>query len=550
VSCERDYQALESDRNTYLDRARNAARFTVPYLIPQGDSYGDGQNDQHPLPWNGMGARGVHNIASRLVLALLPPTETFFRFTIDEIELAQSEQDLIAEGADPEKLAQRKSQMELGLAKLERAVLRSIETSNDRVAVHEMLMHLIVAGNALMYVGEKGLRCFHLNRYVLRRDPIGNPLQAITCEELSYDRLPEKVKQLLEQEDGNTRGIEGDDDDGPARHHERTVKLYTEIAWEGNQVKWYQEVKGKKIPGSEGTAPLKESPWLPVRMYRLDGHSYSPGYIEAACLADLQTAEALSQAIAEGSLVSAQVKHLVRPNAVTNAKQLAEAPNGAYLPGNPEDVTTIQVNKAADLRVALEGITRIEARLAQAFMLADVRDSERTTAEEVRLHALQIEMSLGSIYSILTTEFQQPYVSRKLALLLRAGKLPKLPDMVQPVVSVGLAAVGRGNDLEKTARFMQLLNSTLGPEGVTTYVMPSELIRRLAASMGMDIIGLVKTDEQLAAEQQQQQQMAMAQQAMAAGMADPQKLANAAATAQEMAAPPPADGAPPEAMAA
>lgn len=549
MSCSSEYAALEGERNIWLDRARNAARLTVPYLIPLSDSYGDGQNDKHPLPWNGIGARGVHNIASRMLLALLPPTEAFFRFTIDEIELAQSEQALIAAGTDPGQLAKRRSEMEMGLAKLERAVLRSIETSNDRVAVHEMLMHLIVPGNALMHVGEKGLRCFHLNRYVLRRDPIGNPLKAIICEEISYDRLPEKVQQMLAKEDDSIKGIEGDGEGGPSELHERTVKLYTEIEWKGNKVKWYQEVKGKKIPGSEYSAPLKESPWLPVRMYRMDGHSYSPGYIEAACLADLQTAEALSQAIAEGSLVSAQVKHLVRPNAVTNAKQLAEAPNGAYLPGNPEDVNTIQVDKAADLRVALEGLTRIEARLAQAFMLADVRDSERTTAEEVRLHALQIEMSLGSIYSILTTEFQQPYVSRKLALLLRAGKLPKLPDMVQPVVSVGLAAVGRGNDLEKTARFMQLLNATLGPDGVTTYVMPSELIRRLAASMGMDIIGLVKTDEQLAQEQQQQQQMAMAEQAMAAGMADPQKLANAAAIGQQMAAPPPAEGAPPEMVA-
>jgi hypothetical protein len=244
-------------------------------------------------------------------------------------------------------------------------------------------------------------------------------------------------------------------------------------------------------------------------------------------------------------LVSAQVKHLVKPSGVANPKKLADSANGAYLPGNPDDVFTIQVNKASDLRVAMEGLARVEARLGQAFMLADVRDSERTTAEEVRLHALQIENSLGSIYSILTTEFQQPYVARKLALLMRAGKLPKLPDMVKPVVSVGLAAVGRGNDLEKTARFMQILQQSIGPEGIATYVMPAELIRRLAASMGMDIIGLVKTDEQMAAEQQQQQQMAMAQQAMQGGMADPQKLANAAAISQEMASPPPVD-APPE----
>lgn len=546
MGCEREYRQLEGDRNNYLERARTAARYTLPYLIPISDSYTPGQNQQWGLPWNGLGARGVHNITSRLTLALLPPTEAFFRFTIDEIELATQEQEALAAGATPEDLAKGKSTFDLGLAKLERAVLRSIETSNDRVACHEMLMHLIVGGNALLYVSEKGLRCFHLDRYVLRRDPMGNPLQAIVCEELSVENLPPRVKAVLDEEDGDRiAGIDDEDGDDDASEYDRTVKLFTCVEWEDNTVTWYQEVKGREIPGTKGTAKVSESPWLPLRMYRIDGHHYSPGYIEAACLADLQTAEALSQAIAEGSLVSAQVKHLVKPSGVANPKKLAESANGAYLPGNPDDVFTIQVNKASDLRVAMEGLARVEARLGQAFMLADVRDSERTTAEEVRLHALQIENSLGSIYSILTTEFQQPYVARKLALLMRAGKLPKLPAMVKPVVSVGLAAVGRGNDLEKTARFMQILQQSIGPEGIATYVMPAELIRRLAASMGMDIIGLVKTDEQMAAEQQQQQQMAMAQQAMQGGMADPQKLANAAAISQEMAAPPPAD-APPE----
>lgn len=546
MGCERDYRQLEGDRNNYLERARTAARYTLPYLIPLSDSYTPGQNQQWGLPWNGLGARGVHNITSRLTLALLPPTEAFFRFTIDEIELATQEQEALAAGATPEDLAKGKSTFDLGLAKLERAVLRSIETSNDRVACHEMLMHLIVGGNALLYVSEKGLRCFHLDRYVLRRDPMGNPLQAIVCEELSVENLPPRVKAVLDEEDGDRiAGIDDEDGDDDASEYDRTVKLFTCVEWEDNTVTWYQEVKGREIPGTKGTAKVSESPWLPLRMYRIDGHHYSPGYIEAACLADLQTAEALSQAIAEGSLVSAQVKHLVKPSGVANPKKLADSANGAYLPGNPDDVFTIQVNKASDLRVAMEGLARVEARLGQAFMLADVRDSERTTAEEVRLHALQIENSLGSIYSILTTEFQQPYVARKLALLMRAGKLPKLPDMVKPVVSVGLAAVGRGNDLERTARFMQILQQSIGPEGIATYVMPAELIRRLAASMGMDTLGLVKTDEQMAAEQQQQQQMAMAQQAMQGGMADPQKLANAAAISQEMAAPPPADE-PPE----
>ena len=112
--------------------------------------------------------------------------------------------------------------------------------------------------------------------------------------------------------------------------------------------------------------------------------------------------------------------------------------------------------------------------------------------------------------------------------------MQKLPDqLVRPVVSVGLAAVGRGQDLEKTARFMQILQQTLGPEGITTYVDPSELIRRLASSMGMDLVGLIKSEEQLQQEQQQQQQMMLAQQAMASPMADPKKQAEAEASAAE-----------------
>ena len=539
MSCEKRYRALESDRNYYLERARTASRLTLPYLIPLSDEPYPNDNQTFPLPWNGIGARGVHNLASRLLLALLPPTETFFRFTIDEIEMAKNEQQMQAAGATPEELGRSKSEFDLALARLERAVLRSIETSNDRVAVHEMLLHLIISGNVLMYVSDEGLKCFHLNRYVCRRDLMGNPIEAIVCEQLSVESLPSNARQLLEEEDGEVQGIV-DDDVTP--EYERVVRLYTHIEWEGKKVKWYQEIKDQEIPGSRGTASVSESPWLPLRMYRIDGQGYSPGYVEAACIADLQTAEALSQAIAEGSLVSAQVKHLVKPSGIANPKKLAEAPNGAYLPGNPDDVFTIQVNKAADLNVAAQGLARIEARLAQAFMLADVRDSERTTAEEVRLQALQIENSLGSIYAILTTEFQQPYVSRKLAILTRRGKLPKLPEgLVQPVVSVGLAAVGRGNDLEKTARFMTILQQSLGPEGIATYVMPAELIRRLAGAMGMDIIGLVKTEQQLAQEQQAQQQAAMVQQAMASGMADPQKLANAAATSQQMAEPQPTE---------
>jgi hypothetical protein len=534
ATAEQRYRALEPDRNNYLDRGRAASRLTVPYLIPTSNEPVRNNNETFVLPWNGIGARGVHNLASRLLLALLPPTESFFRFTVDEVAMQKQEAQMMQQGATEDQVAQMKSEIELALNRLELSVLRTIETSNDRVAVHEALVHLIVAGNCLLYVSEDGLKCFHLNRYTLLRDSMGNPVEAIVCEELSYEALPDAIRKMVETEDDELKGIL--DNEVPTPKYDKSVRVYTHIVWEGQRVRWHQELKGKEIDGTNGSASVAASPWLPLRMIRVDGSSYGPGYVESACIADLQTVEALSQAVTEGALVSAQVKHLVKPSGVTNAKQLAESANGAYLPGNPDDVFTVQVQKGNDLNVAMTALQRIEARLAQAFMLADMRDAERVTAEEVRLQALQLENSLGSIYAILTVEFQSKYIARKLELFTRSGGMTRLPeDLVKPMVSVGLAAVGRGNDLEKTARFMQILQQTIGPEGIGQYVIPTELIRRLASSMGISPLGLVKTDQQLAAEAQQQQQAAMAQQAMASPMADPQKLATAAATSQEMA---------------
>ena len=523
---EKFYRTHEQDRNYHLDRARTCARLTMPYLIPESAEPTYNSKENYPVPWNGIGPRGVLNLASRMLLALLPPTQQMFRFSLDEGELAK-------QGVS----ADEKSATEEALSRIERMVLREIEASNDRVVFHEALLHLIVSGNAMLYVASEGLRVFHLNRFVITRDPMGNPMESVICEELTYEVLPAVIKDMLMQEDEELAGVEEDDYNNQP-DSEKKCRLYTHIEWRDGQVYWHQEVKNKIVPGTEGKAPKDRSPWLPLRMTRVDGQAYGVSYVESAALADLQTVEALCQAIAEGALASSKVLFLTKPSGVTKAADLARAANGSFVTGDPNDVLALQVQKSQDMSVAMQAKQQIEMRLSQAFMLADMRDAERVTAEEVRLQALQIENSLGSIYSILSTEFQIPYVARKLDILTREGKVPKLPsDLVQPVITVGLSAVGRGNDLEQLVRFVQTLGQTMGPEALATYVKPSELIKRLAYSMGIDIVGLVKSEQELMQEMQQQQQLALAQQAMQSGMADPQKLANAAKMTQEMQAP-------------
>ena len=84
----------------------------------------------------------------------------------------------------------------------------------------------------------------------------------------------------------------------------------------------------------------------------------------------------------------------------------------------------IQVGKTADFKTAYEMIGQLTQRLQEAFMILNVRQSERTTAEEVRLTQLELEQSLGGLFSLMTTEFLVPYLKRTMLVLQRTGQLP------------------------------------------------------------------------------------------------------------------------------
>jgi len=174
---------------------------------------------------------------------------------------------------------------------------------------------------------------------------------------------------------------------------------------------------------------------------------------------------------------------------------------------------------------------QLERRLSEAFLILSVRQSERTTAEEVRLTQLELEQQLGGLFSLLTVEFLLPYLNRKLLVLQRSGQLPRIPkDLVNPTIVAGINALGRGQDRESLTSFIMTIAQTLGPEALMQYINADEAIKRLAAAQGIDVLNLVKSMEQIQQEQadaaQQQEDMMMAQQAgqlLKAPLADPSK---------------------------
>lgn len=538
---ERRYNQLRSSRDTWLERARRASRITLPYLIPNQDVQAEqSQQQELDLPWSGIGGLGVNNLAARLVLSLLPPTGGFFRLTTDELKAAMAEAQMIQHGATEDALAELKQQTEKGLAVLENAVSREIGTTNDRVALFEAVVHLLVGGAVMLYRREIGMKVFHLARHVLLRDPMGNPVEAVTCETYLYASLDPKLKAVLDEVDRQAGRWQDDKDS--SRRDQRRIKVFVHIKWSygqdgrPNRVTWQQEIGGVKVPGTKGSEPAEASPWMPLRLFRMDGDSYGPGYVEWMAIADLCNNEALNRAVTEGTLQAARGLVGRRSSAITSKEVFAAAPNGAVIDAEEKDFFPIATAEVRDLSVAYQSLTRLEQRLSRIFLMPDIRDSERTTAEEVRLQIQQIEQMLGSIYSILTVEFQYPYVRRVLKLLTDDKGIPDLPD-VKPVVSVGLAALGRKSDAEKLSQFASQA-ATAMPQQFAQVVDGAAWLREFATAMGVDPL-LVKSNQRIQQETQAAQQAAQQQQLIQAGMGDPQKLANAGLAAQQMAAPQP-----------
>jgi hypothetical protein len=407
--------------------------------------------------------------------------------------------------------------------------MNEIEISNDRVAMFEALKHLIVGGNALLYLTDEGLKVYPLSKFVCKRDAVGNVLEIITKESVHPQALPaEFIEQIRQKENYDAEEMDSE------------LDIYTYVKRVDDNHFWYQECKGEKIPGTDGKSKLDVSPWILLRFIRCDGEDLGRGYV-SEYKGDLISLEALMQAIIEGAAASAKTLFLVNPNGVTRAATLAKAPNGAIREGSAADISVMQVNKGADFQVSFSAIQRIESRLEYAFLMARSvqRDAERVTAAEVTMMANELENSLGGIYSILTQEFQLPYLRRRMHMLVRSGKAPKLPEkLVKPKIVTGVQGLGRGNDRNKLVEFIGTVSQALGPDIMRQYMNVDEAIKRLANSIGIDTANLVKTQEEIQAEMEQMQQQQLIQHlgpaALGSPLLDPQKNANAQQTSEEL----------------
>lgn len=516
------YNALIADREPYLTRAREAAALTLPDLFPDNSGeHNRGQTGSSRLktPWNSVGSRGVNNLSSKLLLALFPPNQSFFKMSLDEAVLREQAEE---QGVNAEDF---KVSLDQAFSQIEQTTNDFMESASFRVTAHEALRLLVVSGNALLFIDSNGKpKVFRLDRYVVKRDLMGNVLEIVVKETTAINALPEEIREVVKERTKQDRGV-GELDD------RAQVDIYTHVKLKPGKTKdssrWqtYQEVAGEKVPDSEGTHRLDRSPWIPLRFIRVDGEDYGRGYVEEY-MGDLRSLNSLTKAIVQSAHGAAKQLWWVRPGAILRPRDLQKE-SGSVVVGEEGDAGVYRADKMNDQRSAQEVAAQIEQRLSMAFLLANPRDAERVTAEEIRMLASMLEDALGGIYSVLSHEFQRPLVNRYISVLSQNQQLPQLPsEFVKIKIATGIDALGRNHELQKLQQALGHIQQTLGPEVAARYLGNADYIKKVFASLGV-------SDEVIKSEQQVRQELQASRQQALAEKAAPQAVNQAGKLTQQ-----------------
>jgi hypothetical protein len=507
------YETLRSAREPYLHTAQLCASLTLPYICPPSEGnpltadrakYKENLN----MPRNGIGARGVKNLASNLVLALFPANVPFFRFSINEAILNEADalEEEVGLGQETDQAgnviqAGGSFRSEIGkkLLGFERNITSRTDRKAHRKVIYEAMKKLIVTGNVLLrWLPDGKLRTHSLGSYVVERDYSGTPYRVILRESKMVQLLDDELREQVLTAQPELVG---------KPDAECSLTTYWGAMDNSEQWETWQEVgkTGIVVPESYGTYKAEDVPVSPQRFVASDDQDYGIGLCEEH-IADLMDLEELEVNVKEISKAISKVIPLIDPNGMTEVHDIANAGNLEFVAGRDEDISVVTLlDKVNDYQAAQHQIDKITRRLEQVFLLytSVQRDAERVTAEEIRYIANELEKGHGGLYTVLADEFQRPYVQHMVSEAIKDGDLPRelfVDGDIQPEIVTGIDAIGRGQDIEALREIIQLGQNV---EEIRSELNWSEVLTRYFVARGLELDGLLKDENQKVAEQQQ-----------------------------------------------
>ena len=489
------FNHLDSARETKLERSRYMASLTLPTLLPPN---GITNASEMPKPYSSVAARGVTNMASRMLSALIPLNDLpFFKFDL-------------ADGTEPG--AEAFGYME----SLASQVYSKLTSNNMRESIFMALQHLIVTGDVLIVMDDDySFRIYRLDQYVLRRDIDGSIVEIIYLD--------------WKPKDANDSAFEAYDNQFfPSSWNAMSAMpdyeaYFNRVVWndkEGTWDFWSEDAEGNKIDSGTFVA----SPFMALRWMGVTGEDYGRSHCEEI-LGDMETLEAYTKSMIDGMTAASTFWVAVDPSGITELDDLAESPNGAFVGARQQDVFTVSPAQtiSPQLSACQTAVEQMRREVGNAFLLgsAGVRSAERVTATEVRMMGMEIENVLGGAFSSIARAMLQPIIRRTITLMIKDGMIDdrlaaELTEDGQLSVNVvtGLQALSRDADLTKLMQMGEMVRN-LPPEAIQSFKW-TEYASSLISAIGFDPRNWVASEEEQAQAQQQQMQQQMQMQAQGA----------------------------------
>lgn len=173
---EHRYKELEKDKLFFIEMAKDCCKYTIPTLISYFEKCR--QNYNIDYPYQCLGANGISNLASKLLIALTPSNMPFFKFMVSDYNLLQERS---------KEMPDFKILLEKILSEYALQVTDLIKTANDTSFLYEMWQLLLVSGNVLIKDPDdnSNIRIYSLRDYCVQRDRAGNPIEIILKKQLA-----------------------------------------------------------------------------------------------------------------------------------------------------------------------------------------------------------------------------------------------------------------------------------------------------------------------------------------------------------------------------
>ncbi len=494
------YNQLQNLRDPYLRRAEDYATWTLPYLyIGVDEQGGDTGSSDSEQSWTSVGARAVNHLSNKYMLAMFPAGRPFFRQDVSEKTMMEIMQ---ATG-------ETKTNIEFAFGQMEReAAIKQFERNRSRTAILEALKHLIISGNALLYIPKEGnIQAYSLADYVVLRDPSGDVIEIITKDRKDISTLEPELREVLRKESGK-------EEKGEAPELE-TTDLYTRIRFKEGRYYVHQALDKFAVEG-ESWIKKENLRWIPLRWNSIRKEHYGRGLVEDN-KGNFHAANMISMALAEGVIAASDLKFLVDPNSGIDIDELTNSPTGTYHYGEEGSVRMVDTTNSSVWQFLQSRLEHYEREIGMTFLLnsAATRDAERVTAQEIRIQAHELETSHGGVYSTLAVDLQLPYAN----FLLQQIDANIAGQAIEPMIVTGLEALGRQADLESLQLWLQdlaLLKEL--PDDFLAQFDARAYMAFSATSRGVEYTKFLKPVEQQQEEAALAQQQQIAAEMMGAGI--------------------------------